>query len=297
MSHNIQELLSKIESLEKELSARDQELLRWRSEVMKANSSLEKIMLQMSQELGLAQALQKFLTPTELPNITGFDFSTKFLPGTRSGGDYFDIFEHEDRLKFGILISSASGYSLSSVLLGVIIRISSQIEARRGMAPHKVLKSLAEDVVPQIKNSDSASVFYGVVDRRSFELEYSSVGSIDAFVQVYGQESLVSLSSGAPALGKGFETEPNSQRIQLNPRDRLILATEGLKEAQNSQSKAWGQEALKQAIRSAPKLGVHELRNEILFCNEKYSGKKDPARDQTLVIAEVKDRVIKLARS
>lgn len=297
MSNTNQQLLEKIEALEKEIQAKDQELLRWRSEVMKANSSLEKIMAQMSQELGMAQALQKFLSPTELPNISGFDFSTKFLPGTRSGGDYFDIFEHEDRLKFGILVSSASGYSLSSVLLGVIIRISSQIEARRGLPPHKVLSSLANDVVPQIKNSDAASIFYGVVDRRSFEFEFSSIGNIDAYLQVYGQDALQSLKACAGPLAKDFNTEPTTTRVQLNPRDRLILATEGIKEAQNNQNQPFGAKGLEAAIRSAPKMGVHELRNEILYSNEKYSGKKDPVRDQTLVIAEVKDRVIKLART
>lgn len=297
MSQNIQELLEKIAKLERDLSVRDQELLKWRSEVMKANSSLEKIMLQIGQELGMAQALQKFLSPTEIPHISGFDFSTKFVPGTRSGGDYFDIFEHEDRLKFGILISSASGYSLSSVLLGVIIKISSQIEARRGLPPHKVISSLVQDVVPQIKNQDSASVFYGVVDRRSFELEYSSIGNINGFLQIYGQEHIQRLNSCGPSLNKEFKSDPETTRIQLNPRDRIILATDGLCDSLDTQGHAWGAAGLESAIRSAPKLGVHELRNEILFANERYAEKSEPVRDQTVIIAEVKDRVIKLARS
>lgn len=297
MSQNISELLEKIEHLELEIKNRDQELLRWRSEVMKANSAIEKLMTQMSQELSLAQALQKFLSPTELPHITGFDFSTKFVPGVKSGGDYFDIFEHEDRLKFGILISSASGYSLSSVLLSVIIRISSQIEARRGMAPHKVMESLIQDVIPQIKNQDRASVFYGVIDRRSFELEYCSLGEIAGYLQVHGRESLQSLVPQGPVFQKEFNSEFVSQRLQLNPRDRLILVTEGVKQSVNPAGAAWGPTGLEEAIRSAPKTGVHELRNEILYSNEKFTGLKDPVRDQTVIVAEVKDRVIKLARS
>ncbi|MFV8256434.1 PP2C family protein-serine/threonine phosphatase [Bdellovibrio bacteriovorus] len=295
MAKEQDELKERISELEHELAVKEAELHRYRLELSKANGALEKMIAQISQELKLAQIMQKFLSPTELPNVQGFEFSTKFLPGTRSGGDYFDIFEHEDKLKFGILISSASGYSLSSVLLSVIIKISSQIEARRGLEAHKVLALLAKEVVPSIQNDDKASVFYGIVDRRSFEMQYCSVGNIDGFMQVYGQDSLVELLPTGPSLGKDFNTEPQSRVIQLNPRDRLILATEGLKLSQNSLGVNWGGHGISEAISRAPKQGVHELRNEILLSNERYSGKPDPVRDQTLIVTEVKDRVIKLA--
>ncbi|HWU42214.1 MAG TPA: hypothetical protein VN132_02210, partial [Bdellovibrio sp.] len=169
----------RISELEHELAVKEAELHRYRLELSKANAVLEKMIAQINQELKMAQALQKFLSPTELPNIQGFEFSTKFLAGSRSGGDYFDIFEHEDKLKFGILISSATGYTLSSLLLSVIIKISSQIEARRGLEAHKVVALLAKEVVPHIQNQDRASLFYGVVDRRTYELQYCSVGDID----------------------------------------------------------------------------------------------------------------------
>lgn len=295
MAKEQDELKERISELEHELAVKEAELHRYRLELGKANGALEKMIVQVSQELKLAQSLQKFLSPTELPNVQGFEFSTKFLPGTRSGGDYFDIFEHEDKLKFGILISSASGYSLSSLLLSMIIKISSQIEARRGLEAHKVVALLAKEVVPNIQNEDKASVFYGIVDRRSFEMQYCSVGNIDGFMQVYGQEGLVELLPTGPSLSKDFNTEPQSRVIQLNPRDRLVLATEGLKMSQNSLGVNWGGHGISEAISRAPKQGVHELRNEILFANEKYSGKSDPVRDQTLIVTEVKDRVIKLA--
>lgn len=287
----------RISELEHELAVKDAELHRYRLELSKANAALEKMITQVSQEVKLAQTLQKFLSPTKLPHVQGFEFSTKFLPGTRSGGDYFDIFEHEDKLKFGILISSASGYSLSSMLLSIIIKISSQMEARRGLEAHKVVALLAKEVVPSIQNEDKASVFYGVIDRRNYEMQYCSVGNIDGFLQVYGQEALVELLPTAPSLGKDFNTEPQSRTLQLNPRDRVILATEGLKMSQNSLGVSWGGHGIAEAISRAPKQGVHELRNEILFSNEKYTGKTDPVRDQTLIVTEVKDRVIKLAKT
>lgn len=287
----------KMAELEHELAVKDAELHRYRLELSKVNSTLEKMIAQVSQELRLAQTLQKYLSPTELPNVQGFEFSTKFLPGSRSGGDYFDIFEHEDKLKFGILISSATGYSLSSLLLSIIIKISSQMEARRGLEANKVVALIAKEVTPLIQNADQASLFYGVVDRRSYEIQYCSIGNIAGFLQVYGRDELVEMSATGPCLMKDYNTEPQSKTLQLNPRDRIVLSSEGFKNTQNTNGVLWGSQGVIQAIMRSPRQGVHELRNEILYANQKYSGIEEPLRDQTLIVTEVKDRVIKLAKS
>lgn len=295
MSKEIADLKEKIQELEEELHRKDRELMRYRSELGKANSALENMIAQVGHELRLAQILQRHLSPTELPNISGFEFSTKFIPGSRSGGDYFDIFEHEDKLKFGILIASSSGYTMSALLLSVVIKMSSQIEARRGLEAHKVLSQLAKEIVPNIQTKDKASLFYGVIDRRNFEMQYSCLGGVDGFLQVYGDEQLTDLRSPTPALSKEFNSEPVLFRVQLNARDRVVLATEGLRGSENAEGHMWGQENLRRSIQRAPKNGVHELRNEILYSNEKFTGTTEPVRDQTLLVIEVKDRVIKLA--
>lgn len=277
----IKALKEHISDLEHELAVKDAELHRYRIELTKVNAHLEKMIAQAGQELKWAQTLQKFLSPTDLPHVQGFEFSTKFLAGTRSGGDYFDIFEHEDKLKFGILISSASGYSLSSLLLSVIIKMSSQIEARRGLEACKVISQIAKDVVPQIENQDTANVFYGIVDRRTYELEYCSVGIIDGYLQVFGKEGVQELVSTGPSLSRDFNSELSSAKIQLNSRDRLILATEGLKGSQNPAGVAWGRQRLSEVIAKSSRSNlpsVHDLRNEILYANQKYTGLEDPRR-------------------
>ena len=78
-------------------------------------------------ELKLAHVIQKALVPTEFPHISGFEFSTKFVPSSISGGDYFDIFEHQDKMKFGILLADSSGYQFSALFLSTLIQFSSRM--------------------------------------------------------------------------------------------------------------------------------------------------------------------------
>ena len=85
----------------------------------------------------------------------------------------------------------------------------------------------------------------------------------------------------------------------MGPRDRLILLTEGVLSAvaaDKNDKSVFGKERLLQSIQSVTRGSVHDVRNEILYQVEKFSGINEPLRDQTVLVTEVKDKVIKLAK-
>lgn len=290
------ENVAKIEKLENELKAKDAEIALYRNELARANAELEKIISDMGQELKMAAQIQKILSPTELPNIPGFDFSSKFIAGSERGGDYFDIFELEDKMRFGVVLACSSGYSMSALFLSVLIKLSAQIEAKKGMSPELVIAKMAQEIVPQIESKDTASIFYGIFDRRTYELRYCSVGSMTGFLMPYGQDNITRLLPSTKAFAKSYSEKPLSQAVQMNSKDRLILTTEGVLEARNQAGEIFGVDRLAESVLRAPRLGVHDVRNEIIFQTEQFSGLSEPLRDQTVIVIEVKDKVIKLAK-
>lgn len=293
---NAEDFKKRILELEQELAAKNQELLRYRQELSKTNSTLEQVIADLSQEVKLAGLIQKVLSPTEIPNIPGIEFSTKFIPGVKAGGDYFDIFNHDDRLKFGIIVSSSSGYTMSAFFLSVLMKLSGQIEARKGLEPDKVIAMMAEEIVPNIQKNDSISLFYGVIDRRNYELRYSSVGSIAAVLKIHGQENPSWLESSSGPLCRDYEEKMLTYSRTLGPRDRLLLSTEGVWKSTSPDGDQFGKDRLLNALVKTSGSAIHEVRNEILFQVEKFCGNLEPVRDQTVIITEVKDRVIKLAK-
>lgn len=293
----IEQLQGRIRELETELGDREKDLAVFRDELARANSQLEKFIKQIGQELRMASVIQKTLVPTEFPNIPGFEFSTKFVPSPISGGDYFDIFEHEDRFRFGIVLASSSGYSMSALFLSVLLKMTGQLEARKGTPPNRILELMAKELVPTIQSSDEANVFYAVVDRRSFEMTYSGAGRIIGLLYSYGSGKLQRLEWGTGPFQQGFASELKAATIALNPRDRLILCSEGVARALNAKGETFGEERLYKAVLAAPRLGVHDLRNEIFYQLERFTQGRDLPHDLTVVVTEVKDRVIKLAKS
>lgn len=296
MADSEQQLRQRIKELEAEVQERENDIATFRNELSSANRKLEALIAELNQELRVVHAMQKLLVPTEIPNIQGFEFSTKFVPSLHRGGDYYDIFEHEDRSRFGIIVASCSGHLMSALLLSVLLKITGRMEARRSADPHLIIKLIADELLPNVPDADSADIFYGMFDRRTFTLSYCRVGNVLALTQDYASNELRLLKQSSGPLSPGYVVPTESHTLSLNPRDKLIFCTKGVVESRNLDGQEFGQDRLFKAILESPTKGVHELRNQIFFQLHKFTGGSEPMADRTVVVSEVKDRVIKLAK-
>jgi len=281
-------LKKKIVMLGAELKIKDSEIMTYRQELLKISQRLDSLMSQIGHDMHLLSQAQKTLVPTEIPSIPGFEVSRKFLYGSKSGGDYFDIFEHEDKLRFGLLVASSSGYAMSALFLSLIMKVSHILEARKGNTPDKILQQLAEEVKKIAAPQDTTSAFYGVIDRRDFTLKFCSAGKMDAYYFT-APKPIQILKSTNSAFSQQFSEKLTLASIELEPKSRICIMTEGL-------SEVLGTASLVKIITDNAKNAVHDLRNELLFQAQIKSNLSEPLRDQTVVVVEVKNRMIKLAK-
>lgn len=291
------DLKERIAELETEIAERERDIAKYRDELARANVRLETLIAQIHQELKLAHSVQKVLVPTEFPHVPGFEFSTKFVPSMIIGGDYFDIFSHEDRLRFGVVLASSSGHAMSALFLSVLLKFTGQMEARRGAEPDKIMVQMVKELLPNIEVGSRADIFYGLVDRRSYELTYCRLGEVAALHQSFSNGEIKLLEGTGSFIEPGFSTPVIAKQCALNPRDRLILCSRGILEAKSLEGEPFGLARLSRSVVEASRQGVHELRNQVLFDVQKFAGYQEPPRDVTLVVVEVKDKVIKLAKN
>ena len=294
----IEQLQSRIAELEQEVREREADLRRFREELGAANTRLEGLIGRLQGEFKLAHAIQKALVPTEFPHINGFEFSTKFIPSLKQGGDYFDIFEHQDKLRFGVILSSSSGHSMSALLLNVLLKMTGQIESRRGSEPHQVLHDMHDELREHLEGEDGSDIFYSLIDRRTFDMRFVIAGEITALFQSAVTNEISALGPAFGPLSREFREPTQSNTLSLNPRDRIVICTRGLTGARNAAGETFGVERVTRSLLEGPRHGVHELRNHLLHAVERFVGSTDAtARDQTVVVLEVKEKVIKLAKT
>lgn len=287
----------RIYELENLVEQKDAEIKLFKKELIQLNHNIEGLIEKLNGQLKIAHKIQEKLVPTEFPNIPGFEFSTKFQASYVSGGDYFDIFEIEDRFRFSILLSSCSGYGISSLFLSVLLKLTSHIETKKGAPPDKVFSMITKELIPQITDQDSANLFYAVINRRSYEMSYCHHGKNLVYLYKSQEKEIVELEPTGDAFTKGFKNKIKSETISLNPKDCLILITEGIMQVKNSKGVPLDVARVKKMVMENAKKSPHQLRNEVFYQIQKWSGGKELSKDVTVLVAEVKDRVLKLAKS
>ncbi len=290
----IEILRDKVKRLESELKEREHTLGRYKNELVKANGVLEKLIRRVGKELDLVAQMQKWLVPTRFPNIPSFEFSSKYLPGTQVGGDYIDIFETDDKFQFGIVVSSSNGYSASAHFLSAFFKFSIE-KGFHAMPPEQALKIILEDMAQNISEGQEVHLFYGLIDRRRFELHFSMLGGVQALIWRHQKEELEKIGQEQQVFSPSFSGSILRQTISLCEKDILIFCSPGILNVCNMEGKSFGSQRLYQAILQSKNKSPHSLRNEIYYQIEKFVGAENFPADMTVVIAEVGGQALKLA--
>lgn len=285
----IKNLKNEIAFLRSELQSKQLEVTAYKNEILKFSQKLDLLTTKSNEDIRILNQIHKFLSPTELPQFPGFEFSRKFVYGSKFGGDYFDIFEHEDKMKFGVIISSATGYAMSALFLSLILKMSHILEAKKGMAPAKVIEHIGGELKNLASEKDQIQALYAVIDRRDWTFNFCAVGKIQGFF-INPNEPMQLISSKSVGLGPAFESTYSEIKLNLEPKTKIILVTEGLMDVLT-------REEMAEVIQSPKIKSVHDLRNDLLVAAQIKSGLETPLRDQTVVVIEVKDKIIKLAKS
>lgn len=284
----IKKLKSVILHLETELSGKNDEVMIYRQELIKFSKQLDSLMSGISVDMKFLNEIQKVLAPTNFPNIPGFEVSRKFVYGTKSGGDYFDFFEFEDKFRFGVLVASSSGYAMSALFLSFILKFSNALQAKKGIPPDQILQKLGEEIKAAAAEKDLTHAFYGIMDRRNFSFQFCTVGKILAFYMAPQKPAQILKSETSP-FGQQFSEKLIAANLDVEPNSRLCIVTDGL-------SDVLGTEKITHILSENSKMSVHEIRNELLFQAQRKTGLAEPLRDQTVVVINVTGQVIKLAK-
>jgi len=282
-------LKNEIATLKSELQAKQAEVLVYQNELLKFSQKLDHLMDKSNDEVQTLNQIYKYLSPTEMPQFPGFEFSRKFIYGSKFGGDYFDIFEHEDKMKFGVIISSATGYAMSALFLSLILKVSHIMEAKKGMSPQKVIEHIGTELKTLASEKDQVQTLYAVIDRRSLTFTFCAVGRIQGFFMSPDQPLQI-ISSNSVGLGPAQDPTYSEIKLNLEPQSKIILVTEGLMDILTP-------DEMSQIIQSKIVKSVHDVRNDLLIAAQIKSGLETPLRDQTVVVISVKDKIIKLAKS
>ena len=284
-------LREKNKKLEKQIKEKDQLLKKYEKVLKDSNDRIKTVSEELKNSLTLIRTIHNSLIPVSLPSIPSFDFSFKFLPARLGvSGDFFNVIPINKKMKFGIVLSSCTSHSLSSLFVSSFLK--SSLEMDKYESSKDFAKYVYKKVAPALKSKEKMHLFYAVICRRTFEMDYFLSG--DIFVGLSSSSGVKKLK--AHSLHLGASKDFKSSKLNLKSKDQLLLCSSGVSSAKNKKGDKFNSQILK-AFKEKSDSSVLELRQSVLFHYSKFAGKEQESSDRTLLAMKVQDKILKLEKT
>ncbi|WCL50245.1 SpoIIE family protein phosphatase [Leptospira sp. GIMC2001] len=239
-------------------------LARIRNLLVKSDLQLEKNkrLLQLQKELVLARDIQSKLLPTQLPDIKGYNFAALYIPLDEVGGDFYDIYEKND--KTYIFICDVSGHGVPACLIASMVKMVFQSEMKKNVGISRIMKGINSSLYSIIGNNFVTACIVEL-DPQKNSLKYTTAGHPPFYHVSKGR------IQEHKTIGKPLGVLPNANfeesTIYPSQGDIVFLYTDGIVECMNQSGEFYGEERLEDFLtRSSeyePKEIIEALREEL----------------------------------
>jgi serine phosphatase RsbU (regulator of sigma subunit) len=237
-------------------------------------------------ELELARQLQQRMLPRTFPRFEGYHFAALNEPARRVGGDFYDVIPLDDG-RFGLAVADVSDKGLPAALYMALTRSLLVAEARRSHSPRQTLAAV-NNLLLQLGEPDMfVTIFYGVVSRRQRRLTYCRAGHDRPFL--LRQDSARELDGPGVALGllASDALSLAEVELQLEPRDRLVLYSDGLTDALSPSGEMYERHRLRALLQQSAGLPLDDLCRTVFDDLAAHQGLAEQYDDMTLLILGV----------
>ena len=225
---------------------RDLEILRHQE---KQNAVLER-------DMALAHEVQQYLYPRVTPVLSAAEVWGITTPARTVSGDLYDFLPFSKK-EVGLLCADVSGKGVSAALMMAHLqalthgRLLPLSENHARPVPEAFVTALNRDLQGRFGNNRYATMFYGEFNSQSKILRYINAGHCPPILISEAGEA-TKLTGGDLPVGLLPEIRYQELRVTLSTGCALVVYTDGVTDALNSQGEEFGEERLMSCCNSLP---------------------------------------------
>ena len=191
------------------------------------------------QDLRVARSIQQASLPKEVPALEGWKLSPFYQPAREVGGDFYDFHLLSDG-RLGLVVGDATGKGVPAALVMSSTRSMLRALARASdYSAGEVLEQVNDLLVTDIPPNMFVTCFYAILVRESGRLVYANAGHDLPYLHRSNGEAEELRARGMPlGLMPGMSYE--QKETVLEPRDSVLLYSDGLVEAHDPKGEMLG---------------------------------------------------------
>ncbi len=235
------------------------------------------------QELTLARRIQDSFLPQHIPQIPGWQIAAALEPARQMAGDYYDFIPLPEH-RLGILIADVADKGLGPALYMALSRTLIRTFATQyPLQPAQVLTRVNQRILQDARANLFVTVFYGVLDPTTGGLIYANAGHPPPYL-IKASTGIQTLRNTGMPLGIDEETTWGQETVEMDSGDVLLLYTDGVTDAQNSQGEFIDRKSILEVVNDCPGKPVELIRQDILEVVHDFVGEAARFDDITLVV-------------
>jgi phosphoserine phosphatase RsbU/P len=255
---------------------------------------------QMEDDLKMAREIQLTMLPQQYPTFpraaspseSAFQFTHRYLPAGTVGGDFFAVSALSEN-EAGVFICDVAGHGVRSALVTAMIRALAEELKPLAKDPGQFLSKLNSDLHAILKHTDTpmlTTAFYLMVDSKSGTMRYANAGHPKPLLIRRSASRVEPLANAGgksqPVLGLFEAANYETTEVTLDPKDLVMLFTDGLYEVQDRKDELYSQEMLVAGVQRRTQLSAPQLFDELLAEIRRFAADSDFDDDVCLVAVE-----------
>jgi serine phosphatase RsbU (regulator of sigma subunit) len=227
-----------------------------------------------AQEYEEAREIQERLLPKQIQQAPGLEISGSWRPARIVGGDYFDVFKLSDS-RLGLCIGDVSGKGMPAALLMSNLQAVVKALATDDISPKEVMGKVNRVMWRNTTEDKFITLFYALFDAKERTLQFANAGH-NAPILTRQDGTQICLEEGGLIVGALQESEYGQGQIDLRPGDRLVMFTDGVTEAVNTEEEEFGESRLIEACLRGRHLSAEALHHSLFemvtgFCGGEFN--------------------------
>ncbi len=245
--------------------------------------------LLMEKELSIAKNIQMAFLPASVPQFEGTEMSASIETAKAIGGDLYDFVDAAaGQKKLGIMIGDVSGKGVPAALFMARAIADFRHFVNPSDAPSKALNELNKQIALNYKTGLFVTMFYMIYDIANRSLIFSNGGHLPA-IRLKSDGTIELLKTEGTPLGIIDSETYSDGVIKLGPEDTVVLYTDGVTEARNSEQEEFGEGRLKDAVFESRGLSAASMADNIKKRLNKFVGAAPQYDDCTFIVLKIKE--------